>query len=563
MRVTSMKFKIFALLFISFISIEARIFFIGSNQYYSWFTFPQDILRFHGNFIYYYPSYQKSPWWGDIDEPNRKPNPTYTSTEEKVKYSNSTFFNHEGKTRRVSNRAGLYYGLRENLVSLIDVEYALGILKNTSEGNFTNQDDNSYIPYEYSLGNTINEIFLTSVLGFPIRSIPIGIKFGFGFEQTGLPDSEIKFTKSGTPYISSRMLWGWSRTGCNHIFGPRGTEGDAWFQNEYSCGPLFRFDIQGGATLPKVKLGTRFRYITGLQDQYAWVGSAFTTPDTIVGSRFIGNYIKSEWSKKSRDAMIRLYGNIFWKKHERYSLNTLVFLQYEGKTAFNALSDNLEVEDDAKQKMRNFIVEINPNMNVFPGSKSSYIDIGLLLEYSFTRFENTYNRYINGGGEKEAFINTPVNIDAMEAEYYWERFSYANENFFDAGLDISTMFPLYGDAHKRLGLGFVLFANTKITWLNKYFGSNPANNADGDFSVAGLRKNYKHEIWFNSMMILYWAFSRYNFRLEVTEPLLYSLSPRTRVTDATGEVVKYEHSVKGTWSSINSVRIGLFVSYDL
>jgi hypothetical protein len=458
---------------------------------------------------------------------------------------------------------GIFYGLRDNLVGLIDAEYSLGVLKNTSEGNFTNQDDNGYIPYEYSLGNTIHDILLTSVLGFPVRGIPVGIKLGFGFNQSGRPESEIKFTKENTPYNSNRMLWGWSRSGCNHIFGPRGTEGDAWFQNEYSIGPLFRFDIQGGTTFPRCKLGTRFRYITGLQDQYAWTSGEFTGTDSIIGSRFIGDYKKSEWSKKSRDALFRLYGNIFWKKHEQYSLNTLVFLQYEGKSAFNALSDNLEVEDDAKQKMRNFILEINPNINVFPGSKSTYIDVGLLLEYSFTRFENTYNRYINGGGEKESFINTPVNIDALEAEYHWERFSYANENFFDAGLDISTMFPLYGNADKRLGLGFILFANTKFTWYNKYFGTNPAGDAAGEFSVTGIRKNYRHEIWFNSMMILYWAFSRYNFRLEVTEPLLYSLSPRTRVTDATGKVVKYEHIVKGTWSSLNSVRVGLFVSYDL
>jgi len=52
----------------------------GSNPYMSYKLFPQNIMRWQGNFIYYYPDYMKSPWWGDIDEPGARPNATYTTT---------------------------------------------------------------------------------------------------------------------------------------------------------------------------------------------------------------------------------------------------------------------------------------------------------------------------------------------------------------------------------------------------------------------------------------------------------------------------------------------------
>jgi hypothetical protein len=51
-------------------------------------------------------------------------------------------------------------------------------------------------------------------------------------------------------------------------------------------------------------------------------------------------------------------------------------------------------------------------------------------------------------------------------------------------------------------------------------------------------------------------------RLSLVEPLLHSLAPSTRITDANGDNVQYEHSLDPLWLSNQGVNVGLLVMYN-
>jgi hypothetical protein len=549
--------KIVSIFVLIIISTEARIFFVGSNPNLSIIAYPQDVSKLPNEFVYFYPGYQKLPWWGDIDEPMHRPNDTYTVTgESTTESSTNSEFEHNGAIRAIQNNFGICFRPKPSYVQYIDLLYNINSFSNESSGKLTGSGQS--IPYKYDVSNSSHEVLASSIWGFMFKGIPSGIKITAGFYDLGTPNQEFTFTKSGVDYESNRLLWGWSTTSCNHIFGVSGLDGDAWFQNEYSRGPLYRFDIQAGLTLEKLKLGSRLRFVFGKQDQYSWVPESSTIADSTIASNFSGDYEKSKWARKTTDAIIRLYGNYTWRKAEKYSLNTLVFLGYEARKAKNALTENLDIEDDAQEAIRSFVVEINPNINIYPWNKYSYIDAALLLEYSYSRYNNTSMQNVNGG--TDGYWQTRV---YPSDEYSWENFSYANENFIDLGLDISTSFPLYGNANRSLAFGLILLINTKFTWLNKYYGRNEISGSELKFVTENLRKNFKKEVWFNSMLSLNYRSGPIVYNFQVTEPLLYLLQPRTKVTDSKGKNVLYEHEKKGNWASQQDIKVALLVAYDL
>ncbi len=240
-------------------------------------------------------------------------------------------------------------------------------------------------------------------------------------------------------------------------------------------------------------------------------------------------------------------------------MNTFISLDYEGSTFGTALSENLEIENDAKEKARNVSVEFNPNINFILGERFHYIDAALLLEYGYTRFNNTYERWV-GGGTQETYWNTNI---VWGDEVFWERFSYANENYFDVGVDISAMFPLINKETGFLGFGFMLLFDTKFTFENKYYGTNSDNGTEITFTVDRRRENFTREIWFNSALMLQIVKQPFHIRFEVIEPFLYSLLPRTRITDKDDETVLYEHEKQPLWLSQKGFGIGLFLAYEM
>jgi len=442
------------------------------------------------------------------------------------------------------------------MMTSFDVDYTLEAMRAIAQGNMTDDINAGYIPFDYSLGHTLNSFAFQGMAGFDLMGYSTGLRAKAGFENTLDLDKKLDFSKNGQSYSTERALWGWTTVPCAHIFGPRSVEGDAWLQNEYVRGPMYTTELQGGITLPGLKAGSFVRYTFGHQDQYNWNSDTnAATGDSVIDQNFIGSYEKSNFSRKNNEALVRAYANLNLRRGERYALNMFGSLGYRGGRSRNALSSNLSIEDDAKEKTRNIIVEAGPNINVRLGEHFHYIDAAVIAEYGYTRLNNTFERGVDGGSV-ETFRNSSV---VVGDEVFWENFSYANQGHVDVGADLSTMFPVFSSPASNLGLGLILYTHTRYTRQTKFYGTNTTSGSENIFTVDARRINYIREVWFNSALMLQYMTGPYHLRFEITEPLLYSQMSSTRIKGPE----PYEHEKRPLWISQQGMRVALYMSYAL
>jgi hypothetical protein len=531
----------------------------GSNPYLSWTLFPQDVASWQSNFISFFPTYEQRPYWGKIDQPEKKPNATYTSTGIKLSENGASFF-HTAQIYSVTNGFGYTHKFPvQGIVANLNLNYDMDRRYNHADGNISDQNTGNTIPFNYTMSHTLNSLNLRGLFSFALFGMPAGLRVNGGFENTLDLTHKFEFDKNGTHYATDRATWGWTTTPCAHIFGAKGPEGDAWLQDGYAQGPVYNVDIQGGMSLSQAKIGALFSYKTGHQDYYNWVRDTVNvTSDAVINNNFIGSYQKDNWSRTIHDAQIQAFGNITWLKGERYSLNSFFLAGYEGDLEGEALSRNLGIEGSSKDKMHNLVIEAAPNISIPFGSIFSYIDAALRMEYSYSRFNHTYLRWV-GGGQLETFRDTRT--DTAD-ETSWEDYSFANRNSLDFGINLSSMFPLFKNSVHNLGLGLMLLVDSRFTFMNKYYGQNFDQGSDVDFQVANIRKDFEQEFLFGTGLKLQYMGRPFLAWFEVTEPLLHSLSPSTRVTDASGGTVFYEHEKEPLWMSFEGLRAGLYVSYE-
>jgi hypothetical protein len=148
-------------------------------------------------------------------------------------------------------------------------------------------------------------------------------------------------------------------------------------------------------------------------------------------------------------------------------------------------------------------------------------------------------------------------------EYSWENCSYWNQNFFEIALDLNPVFPIYGNKDQSVAIGVMAMLWTRFKWTNKYYGQNKISGSDLEFVTENMRKNYDHETWLNSVINFIYRRNGYIYRLDVGQPLIYSLTPRTRVTDAKGKDVLYEKRNENMWVSQSGVKLGFFITTGL
>lgn len=536
-------------------TLNARIFFVGSNPHLSVFAFPQDIFLTPSGFIYYYTTYQKDPWWGDIDEPTLRPNNTYISTGENIDEGvNGSSFEHKGFYNLFKNHIGFGHEISDKARTRFDFRYSIFSMRNRASGIFAGTDS---VSFDYKEGHSINDLHLRSILAIMIRDVPVGFNISLGSEFTREPDLEFDFTRNGVPYSSNRLIWAWSTTRGRNIFEVSEPEGEAEFQSRYAMGPLFKLDVQAATTLPKLKFGGRFRFRYGTLDQYSWQSNPNTT--TELDSNFVGEYVKSD-AKKIRNITGRLYGNYNWVKREKYKFNTLVLTRYTKVDSTGVLPENLDVTTGRLEESRTFVLQINPNFNIYPWKhKTCYIDMALLCNYSHMSYDFLMTRYVDGG-QREDYVPTSVRYPYTE-DYSWYEYSYAKQNFFELALDVNSVLPIFGSKNQNVALGVTLLLWRRFLWMNKYHGGYP--NDPAIFEVQNIRKNFDMETWLNTALNIIYRRGAYVFRFDIGQPLIYTLTPRTRITDANGDKVLYELKKESMWVSQSGVQLGLFVSTSL
>jgi hypothetical protein len=189
----------------------------------------------------------------------------------------------------------------------------------------------------------------------------------------------------------------------------------------------------------------------------------------------------------------------------------------------------------------------------------TYVDAAILLNYQHMKYDYVEQQSV-GGGRKEAHVGTNVYFGE---DYSWENYSYGRENLIEAALDINAAIPVYGNKNQTVALGLTLLLWTHFKWMNKYYGKTNISASDDWFTVENIRKNFDHETWLNSAFNIIYRRGEYLFRLDIGQPLIYSITPKTTITDASGKNVLYQKSKESMWVSQSDMKIGIFVSTSL
>lgn len=520
--------------------IDARVFLVGSNPSLTLLAFPQDLLKFDKDNVFYSLSYERKPWWSDVDDPPNKPvnesanrpNNTYLATGESIVDQNGNSFEHKSYINAIQNHIGFSRSLKHAIKASFDLRYSAWPMITKASGKVDN------VSFQYRERNSFHEIYLNSILAKKIGNIPLGIKIGLGGIATSEPDLE-----SNIPGNPNRLYWGWSASQGEDILRSDNHMVYARQQNSFSLGPLLEFDLQAGAAFPRLDLGARFRYNFGNLDTYNY-------NDTLK------NYVHDE-AHKVRNTTYRLYGNYIWSQGQKYRFATLVLTRLTLQDTTQHFIGNPDMENGHKQKLTNFIIQINPNVSLYPWrSKQTYIDAAILCNYSFMHFSLKAPHWA-GGGQKDAYVSSRVHIGP---EYSWENCSYWNDNFFEVALDLNPVFPIYGNKDQSVAIGVMAMLWTRFKWTNKYFGNSTSSESDVTFNKVHVRKNFDHETWMNSVINIIYRRKEVVYRFDISQPMVYSLTPRTKIIDLNTDAVAFKQAHKNMWVSQAGVRLGFFVT---
>jgi hypothetical protein len=520
---------------------HARVFFSGSNPSMTVFAFPQDLWLMPPDYAFFQTTYQVQPWWGDIDQPDLRPSPTYLLTGEKIGVKGSgTYFEHNANLYNWKNIAGVCNQLSPTLKMRFDLEYTYMPMRAEAHG------EAGALTFDYKEGHSIQDIYLTTYAATFWRSIPLGFKLGFGRQAGTAPDLEWNINNSGTVSQAQRLMWAWSTLQGGGVLNVE--HAHARGQDNYTVGSQYHFDLQGAATLPRLKFGARLRYSMGKLDVYEWNG-----PGDAIAGAYTNNLAKA-----ISERTVRAYGNYTWLEGAGYKFNTLALSRFTMNDSDAVSPMNSGISMGRKDHARTFVFQVNPNINLYPWKyKNTFIDLALLCNYSYTRYSHMQPYWVDGGGQKDGYVGSTVRLGE---DYAWDDFSYARQHFFEIAFDANPCFPIYGDANQSLAANLSLLLWTRFKFTDKYYGQRVDPTSDVIFNVNNIRRNYDHEVWLNSVVNLIYRRASTMYRITVGQPLIYSLRPESRVYDAGGQILLSEMVHENMWVSQAGMSLGFFIS---
>lgn len=500
------------------------------------------------DYAFYQTTWQVQPWWGDVDNPDLRPSPTYLLTGERIGVKGSgTYFEHSANLYNWKNIAGLCRQVSPALKLRFDLDYTYIPMRAEAQG------EAGASSFTYKEGHSIQDLYLTSYAALFWKSTPIGLKFGMGRQASTEPDLEWSIKNGGTLSDAQRLMWAWSTLQGGRVLGV--DHALAQPQDEYTVGSQYHFDLQGAATLPRLKYGVRLRYSTGKLNLYRWHGNGGWDPGT--RANLAGTYT-NDIAKDISERTIRVYGNNTWLQGESWKFNTLVLSRFTMNDSDYVSPRNSSISGGRKDHARTFVLQINPNINLYPWKyKNTYIDLALLCNYSATWYSHLQPYWVDGGGQKDGYVGSTVQLGE---DYVWNDFSYARSQFFEVAFDANPCFPIYGDAKQSVAANLLLLLWTRFKFTNKYYGERVAPNSDVNFQVNNIRRNYDHEVWLNSVVNLIYRRGPVMYRLTIGQPLIYSLRPATRVYDAEGKNLIREIVHENMWVSQAGMLIGFFIT---
>lgn len=490
-------------------SVHARVFFTGTNPVLSSFAFPQDIMLIPGgDKANFYVSWQGFPWWGDIDQPDNRPYNKYilngwTTPESRYYASINEYTVRPGFSRQLSEKLKLQMNLSATSQFL------------SAEAYGHNPDDQEY---SYREHHSIREGYLDTKLATYFHDHPVGFKLGLGGINTSRPELEHKINDQS----SNRYMWGWDEDGER-------------YQDYFAIGSLFKLDLQAASTFSRHKVGTRFRLYTGTLDNYTWDSN---DADYNINPKKIHNYT------------FRLYGIYNWFKREKFRFNTTVLTRYTLVDSIGTSRDNPDFRGST-EKSQQFVFQVNPNVNIFPWKhKMAYIDAAILCNFQHMKYD-----FVRADG---MYVSTgrPYQLEDNPSE----NFSYAWENFGEIALDIYATIPVFGMRDRMAAVGISMLLWRRYRWMNKYFGGYESGSRD--FHADYIRKTFDQETWLNTVVNLIYRQGKFMYRIDIGQPLIYSLTPQTKIYDTENGTMRGLSHEK-MWLAQSGFKVGFFISTDL
>ena len=256
---------------------------------------------------------------------------------------------------------------------------------------------------------------------------PFGLKFRYISKSSDVPSGYIQFDKENVSYETPHLTWGWSKSGCNHIFGYSHINTDAWYQNYYILYDGYQMDLQLSYEFNgNFKTGFRYRRNRDNGDMYEW--------EYDDGSDFDGDYYVDEfWNHHKLSDLFRGYSKVRFWRIGNLDLGMLLFLEYKSSSPLRLMNKMTESDPANEAREKEFIIETNPFFNYT--FNRGYIDFGVLLEYSRTGMNNVSPRWnpVSRSDQKDVLWNTSPNYGWSQP---WEFFSKGNAWFFATGFEM-------------------------------------------------------------------------------------------------------------------------------
>ncbi len=451
--------------------LSGRLLFVGPNPYFSYRTFPQDVLLFRNKTILFF-SFQKRGWMGNLDDPEASPSPTYISTQEKVSEDlhgevYTAGFNGTWKTPYIT---ALAYNLDFSsirIIPLVSARWDVFSLK--ASGTAIGEEDKEKFPIPFSseLSQTNLQTSLGAILVADVGDFPIGLLFTFSRFSEGTPKGYLRYTMEGSERELGVFNWGWSTVhGCNHIFGVSANI-DSFWQDFYAQTSYSQWDAVLGVNTGENKLGFRFRRINGLQDYFEY-------------DEVLNRFVREKWGNTLGKTTLRNYG-VF--KIKEFSPKLKLYLVTFAEVDLVRNHDRWmgeELLDGYRENDYEF--ELLPFFHIdLPGE--GFLRIGTSISITRGNFKQ-----VEIWGGREVYAGGWVYYGWEEI---WERPSYGNfwklTVFSEADMEISLS--------PSLRFIFNLWSHHNFIYTHKFYGSTKSDGGSLYFQEKARRKSFLKEFW--------------------------------------------------------------------
>lgn len=540
---------------------------IGSNPFYTYLGYPHDILRWPNKaaFSYLYP--QTLPWQGHVTNINERPNDTYISNYNYFEFPVPDGYTGDPGAIRSYMRASAYaYQTRFSVGGIwsfadygkvyLEVGTNRVDMEQRVEGVVRNNTTLELIPVVARTDAARRYYDVQFIYANYLFGNPIGLRVQYQSKSSEQPSSEIRFMRNGTETVSNHLTWGWTTTPCAHIFETSSQNFDAWFLNDYTLYSGGQLDLHLSYERGDHKSAVRYRSRRERGQNYYWQSSI---PDSLPGAEFSGSYVTdSRYEDEIADDLIRAYSKIrFWRIGDA-DAGLLFFLQYADRDN-NTVSTNEDIESEplSSDAENEYTIEVNPWLNYKFGK--SYLDVGLLCEFSYTSMANSSPRWNGAVGATQNGVIRNSSPYTGGFSPSWESYSQGSTSFFATGFEASTGINISG---RFYALASILLLR-KYTWITKEYGSSviPPGAREYVFHASHTRSDYKNETWMSGAVGISHGFGPLQILATMHLPLAYLLEKNTELTDAGSTLV--DLTQRNVWAIQEPVSFRLMLMFGL